>query len=90
MSKATVSFAATTLLLAAIAAPAHGQTPATVFEGSRLITGDGGPAISAELGYPSGHSVHLDAGQRQLARKRFRREGEEEARSAAGLEHAPS
>ena len=43
-----------------------------------------------ELCDPGGHSVHLDAGQRQLARKRFRREGEEEARSATGLEHAPA
>jgi hypothetical protein len=41
-----------------------------------------------ELRDPGGHSVHLDAGQRQLARKRFRCEGEEEARPATGLEHA--
>ncbi len=45
MSKASLSVAAATLWLAAIAAPVYGQTPATVFEGARLITGDGGAAI---------------------------------------------
>ena len=54
-----------------------------------ILVPDAGVGIE-ELCDPGGHSVHLDAGQRQLARKRFRREGEEEARSATGLEHAPA
>ncbi len=42
-----------------------------------------------ELCDPGGGRVHLDAGHRQLARKRLRSEGEEQARPAAGLQDAP-
>jgi hypothetical protein len=40
-----------------------------------------------DLRQPGLRGVHLDAGQRQLALKRFRREGEEEAYPAARLQH---
>ncbi len=43
-----------------------------------------------EFGDPGGRWVHFDAGQRQLAGEGFRAKGEEQARPATWLEHAPA
>jgi hypothetical protein len=51
-----------------------------------ILAPDAGVRIE-ELCDPGRRGVHLDAGQRQLALKRFRREGEEEAYPAARLQH---
>jgi hypothetical protein len=59
------------------------------FRPRKVLVPDAGVRVE-EFGDPGGRRVHFDAGQRELAGEGFRRDGEEQARAATGLEDAPA